>query len=91
MDNRLTTEIANTAAAHTRETPREEAWVVTADMGYGHQRAAYPFRDIAHDGVITANTGSMVDAAERKRWTTLQHLYEGASRFNEVPLVGTWL
>jgi hypothetical protein len=43
----------------------DQDWVVAVDMGYGHQRAAYPFRDIAHEGIITANTGSMVDAAER--------------------------
>jgi hypothetical protein len=31
-----------------------QAWVVAVDMGYGHQRAAYPFRDIACEGIITA-------------------------------------
>jgi hypothetical protein len=60
-------------------------------MGYGHQRAAYPFRDIAYEGVITANTGAMVDAGERKRWITLQRVYEGLSRVNKVPLIGPWL
>jgi hypothetical protein len=60
-------------------------------MGYGHQRAAYPFRDIAYGGIITANTGAMVDPVERKRWTTLQHLYEGVSRVNKVPVIGPWL
>jgi hypothetical protein len=69
----------------------EEAWVVAVDMGYGHQRAAYPFKDIAHEGIITANTGAMVDPAERRRWSTLQSLYEGVSRVNKVPLIGPWL
>ena len=69
----------------------DQAWVVAVDMGYGHQRAAYPFRDIAYEGIITANTGAMVDAAERKRWMTLQRLYEGVSRVNKVPVVGPWL
>ena len=36
----------------------DQAWVVAVDMGYGHQRAAYPFRDIAYEGIITANTGA---------------------------------
>jgi hypothetical protein len=65
----------------------DQAWVVAVDMGYGHQRAACPFRDVAYEGIITANTGSMVDAAERKRWTTLQSLYEGVSRINKVPVI----
>jgi hypothetical protein len=60
-------------------------------MGYGHQRAAYPFRDIAYEGIITANTGAMVDPAERKRWVTLQNLYEGVSRIQKVPIIGPWL
>jgi hypothetical protein len=68
-----------------------QAWVVAVDMGYGHQRAAYPFRDIAHEGIITANTGAMIDPAERKRWVTLQTLYEGISRVNKVPVIGPWL
>jgi hypothetical protein len=68
-----------------------QAWVVAVDMGYGHQRAAYPFRDIAFEGIITANTGAMVDPAERKRWLMLQGLYEGVSRVRKVPVVGPWL
>jgi hypothetical protein len=69
----------------------DQAWVVAVDMGYGHQRAAYPFRDIVYEGIITANTGAMVDPAESKRWMTLQRLYEGVSRVNRVPVIGPWL
>ena len=65
----------------------DQAWVVAVDMGYGHQRAAYPFREIAYEGIITANSGAMVDAAERKRWMTLQSLYEGVSRVNKGGLL----
>jgi hypothetical protein len=68
-----------------------QAWVVAVDMGYGHQRAAYPFRDMAYEGIITANTGAMVDPAERRRWATMQGLYEGLSRVNRIPLIGPWL
>ena len=65
-----------------------QAWVVAVDMGYGHQRAAYPFRDVACGGIITANTGPMVDEAERRRWNKLRNLYEGVSRVNRVPVIG---
>jgi len=65
-----------------------QAWVVAVDMGYGHQRAAYPFRDIACGKIITANTDAMVDEAERRRWKTLQGLYEGVSRVNKIPVIG---
>ena len=33
-----------------------KAWVISVDMGYGHQRAAYPLRDIAFERIITANS-----------------------------------
>ena len=69
----------------------EQAWVIAVDMGYGHQRAAYPFRDIAYEGIITANTGSMVSPAESKRWVTMQKVYEGVSRVNRIPVIGPWL
>lgn len=32
-----------------------KAWVVTVDMGYGHQRAAYPLKKFAYGGIINAN------------------------------------
>jgi hypothetical protein len=69
----------------------DHAWVVAVDMGYGHQRAAYPFRDIAYEAILTANTGSMINRAESKRWTTFQGVYEGLSRMRKAPLVGPWL
>ena len=69
----------------------DQAWVVAVDMGFGHQCSAYPFRDIAYEGIITANTGPMVDPAERKRWMIMQTLYEGISRVNKVPVIGPWL
>ncbi len=69
----------------------DQAWVVAVDMGYGHQRAAYPFRDIACERVITANTDACVSPEERKLWMTFQRGYEGVSRVQRVPVVGPWL
>ena len=69
----------------------DEAWVVAVDMGYGHQRAAYPFRDIAVERVVTANTDACVSAEERQLWLKFQGAYEGVSRFRKVPVVGPWL
>ncbi|MCX6718119.1 MAG: hypothetical protein NTY81_00745 [Candidatus Staskawiczbacteria bacterium] len=35
---------------------QQKSWVIAADMGYGHQRTAYPLRDIAFSNrVIRAN------------------------------------
>jgi len=68
-----------------------QAWVVAVDMGYGHQRAAYPFRNIACERIITANTDDIVVPDERRLWGTLQGFYEGVSRAHNIPLIGPWL
>jgi hypothetical protein len=68
-----------------------KAWIVTADMGYGHQRAAYPFRDIAQERIIVANSDAIVGAQEKKLWRQFQGFYETVSRLGRIPLVGPWL
>jgi hypothetical protein len=68
-----------------------QAWVVAVDMGYGHQRAAYPFRDIAFERVFTANTDEIVAPEERRLWERMQGFYEGVSRAHNVPVIGPWL
>ena len=72
-----------------RSSPK--AWIVTADMGYGHQRAAYPFRDIAQERIIVANSDTIVGAQEKKLWRQFQGFYETVSRLGRTPLVGPWL
>jgi len=41
-------------------------YLVSVDMGYGHQRAAYPFLDLAEGGVITANNYLGASEEEKK-------------------------
>lgn len=66
----------------------DQAWVIAVDMGYGHQRAAYPFRDIACERIITANSDKIVTPEEKRIWEKLQAFYEGVSRFSRVPVIG---
>lgn len=64
------------------------AWVVSADMGYGHQRAVYPLKDIAEDGIITVGSSEAVSKAEQKLWKRLLNAYEFLSRAKGVPVIG---
>ena len=64
------------------------AWVVSADMGYGHQRAVYPLRDIAEGGIITVGSSEAVSKSERKLWKRLLNAYEFFSRAKGFPIVG---
>jgi hypothetical protein len=70
---------------------KKEAWIVSADMGYGHQRAAYPFRDIAFERIIVANTDACVSPKERNVWAKFQGFYEGISRAQNIPVIGPWI
>lgn len=65
-----------------------QAWIFAADMGYGHQRAAYPFRDIACERVFTANNDAIVRPEDRRQWEKLQGFYEGISRMSNLPVIG---
>ncbi len=69
---------------------RKKAWVISVDMGYGHQRAAYPLKDIAYDRIITANSDKIVTEHEKRMWSRFQIFYEGISKVNDVPFIG-WI
>jgi hypothetical protein len=63
-------------------------WVISADMGYGHMRAAHPFRGFARDGIILAGNPDVASAAEQKLWTRFLRGYELLSRARGIPLIG---
>jgi len=64
------------------------AWVVSADMGYGHQRAVFPLKGIAKDGFITVGKNDGSTAKEQKSWKRLLNAYESFSRSRGIPFVG---
>ena len=69
-----------------------QAWVVAADMGYGHQRTAYPLRDIAFGGkVINANSYDGIPQKDKRFWQQTRSLYEFISRFKRIPLIGEFI
>src|SRR3989344_1794749 len=68
--------------------PKEEqtepkAWIVTVDMGLGHQRAALPLASIAEGGsIITANNYEGIPAAEFSSWLIAERWYLFMSRLS---------
>jgi len=70
-----------------RDGKEQKAWVVTVDMGLGHQRAVYPFTSIAEEGIL--NVG--LDPEEAKLWKNLHRGYEFISRIRKVPVIGRTL
>jgi hypothetical protein len=70
---------------------KKKVWLVAADMGYGHQRAAYPLRDIAYERVINANSDKHTTDKEKKQWRKFLWMYELISRTQSIPIIGNVL
>ncbi len=71
------------------ETKLRRAWVITVDMGYGHQRTAYPLKDFAEGGkIINANSYEGIPERDKKIWETSKKFYEFISSFKRVPVAG---
>lgn len=65
------------------------AWIVTVDMGLGHQRAALPFLDVAEGGsIITANNYEGIPATEFSSWRIAERWYLFMSRLSNYGLFG---
>lgn len=60
-------------------------------MGYGHQRAVYPLRDIAEEGIITVGSNENASPGEKKLWRRVLGAYEFLSRAKGIPLIGNSL
>ncbi|PLX28684.1 hypothetical protein C0581_01420 [Candidatus Parcubacteria bacterium] len=78
----------------------KKAYIVTVDMGYGHQRAVYPLHDIAQDveglsmdgyGIINANKYGGIPKSDQRRWEGGRSIYETISRMKHLPIVGNWI
>lgn len=77
-----------------------DAYIVTVDMGYGHQRAVHPLRDIAAcppgcicggAHIITANKYAGIPGGDTERWESGRFIYETISRMKNLPFVGEFI
>jgi len=67
----------------------QKAWLVAVNMGYGHQRTAYPLKDLAFLGkVIQANDYEGISEKDRRVWETSRNVYEFVSSFKRIPFLG---
>ncbi|MEW6507739.1 MAG: hypothetical protein AB1432_08350 [Bacteroidota bacterium] len=65
-----------------------KAWVISATMGYGHNRAVHPLREIAEEKIITVGAGDAASKNEEKLWKRLLGAYEFMSRAKGIPIIG---
>ncbi len=66
----------------------KKAYILAVDMGYGHQRASYPLKDISEGEILSANNYPGIDPKERDSWNKGRKLYEIISYFKKVPVFG---
>jgi len=64
-------------------------YIISVDMGYGHQRAADNLSHIFNQPVIVANNYSGIPARDKKMWEEMVWGYNLISRFKQVPILGS--
>ena len=63
--------------------------LISVNMGYGHQRTAYPLKSLVSEGkIIQANDYPGIPKKDREIWETARRFYEAVSKFKRVPLIG---
>jgi hypothetical protein len=71
---------------------KEKFWLVSADMGYGHQRTIYPLKALSRGGsILNSNISPEASPKERRLWKEMQKTYEFMSRAEKLPVIGSIL
>ena len=69
-----------------------KAHIVAVNMGYGHQRTAYPLKSFAfNEEIINANSYQGIPKKDREIWLSSRDFYEFISKFKRFPLVGEFI
>ena len=68
------------------------AWIISVNMGYGHQRTIYPLKNLAFEGkIINANDYFGIPEKDKKTWERTRKSYEFISRFSRIPFIGNFI
>jgi hypothetical protein len=67
----------------------KKAWIISVNMGYGHQRTAFPLKILAPGAkIINANDYLGIPEKDKKIWESTRKFYEFISNFKRTPLIG---
>jgi hypothetical protein len=64
------------------------AYVLSVNMGYGHDRAAYALKELADGGVIKMNDYPGIPKRDKQLWDQSRRGYEAVSRLKPIPIIG---
>jgi len=69
----------------------EKVYIVSINMGYGHQRTAFALRDLALEGkIINANDYPEMPKSDKEVWERTRKFYEFISNFKRAPVIGNF-
>ena len=80
--------VANT---ETYSQDSNKVWLVSAKMGYGHLRAAYPLSELANEDILSVGDDENTPEHERRLWKRVLRIYEFLSRAKGIPVIGRFL
>ncbi|MCA9391323.1 MAG: hypothetical protein KC582_03645 [Candidatus Magasanikbacteria bacterium] len=66
-------------------------WILSVNMGYGHERAAYGLKELAHEDIVTANSYPGMPQSDKKLWNRTRRIYERVSRLKSLPIIGKYI
>jgi hypothetical protein len=67
----------------------KKVWLISVNMGYGHQRTALALRHLAQDGkIINANDYFGIPKKDENIWEATRKGYELVSDFKKIPILG---
>lgn len=70
-------------------TGKGKIYLLSVNMGYGHQRTAFALKNLAKNGkIINANDYDDMPAKDRNIWESSRKFYEFISRFKRFPILG---
>ncbi|MCB4791063.1 MAG: hypothetical protein LHV68_04165 [Elusimicrobia bacterium] len=76
---------------YNNDKPSKKAWVISAHMGLGHLRAAYPLKDIADNRILIDGSKEDSEPQDYKIWNLMRAAYYFMSRAKEIPLIGDYI
>ena len=69
----------------------KKIWVISVNMGYGHQRTAYALKEFALDKkIINSNIYDGIPSRDKNLWQNSRSFYEFVSSFKRVPIIGSF-
>jgi len=64
----------------------QKVWVISVNMGYGHQRTAEPLHELGK--IINANDYEGIPEKDKTIWQSMRRSYEFISHFSRIPVIG---